>query len=531
MACLTTDMGAEGISDLQVQKAQVLMYQAWEEKNPAKRINLAYQALSVSTDCADAYVLLAEEEAGTPEHALRLYVQGVEAGKRALGEDYFKENAGHFWGLLETRPYMRALEGVANCEWILDRREESLGHYQELLRLNPGDNQGIRYVLTDLYLGLNKEKELTKLIRQYNEDWTSIWLYTQALLAYRKSGENEKANRALDAALEQNPFVPGYLIGKKRVPGHLPDYIGWGDDTEAANYAADHLNYWRQTPGAVEWVKRRFSDIGSKLIKSKKDQKPSKKPTAPSDWTQQLTEDQLATTETLALRRDMLSLLTYLRDQRVTGTQATGNLPLKAVREITAQFVYPPKLEETIGDHTFRIRSEADVWPLYFLHLLAANGGLIEGGPARRWRLTPEGDKFMADPPPAQIWTMFAVWWKKTDWIAAFPFEGMGEGLPVRFKQITLERLLKLSVEESVPFEPFAERLIDGSGLVWPIVDQKMARDILHSAIQRMVILPLADFGVLVTEYQIREQDGYEFRDLVAFRITRFGKGLLKTLN
>ena len=36
------------------------------------------------------------------------YAKGVEAGELALGPKGFKQYAGHFWGFLETRPYMRA---------------------------------------------------------------------------------------------------------------------------------------------------------------------------------------------------------------------------------------------------------------------------------------------------------------------------------------------------------------------------------------------------------------------------------------
>jgi hypothetical protein len=86
----------------------------------------------------------------------------------------------------------------------------------------------------------------------------------------------------------------------------------------------------------------------------------------------------------LPLRRDMVTLITYVRDNRVTGTQSTGNLPLKAVREVTARFVHPPVLETTVGDRTFRVRSEYEVWPLYFLHTLVDVGGLLVGGRARR---------------------------------------------------------------------------------------------------------------------------------------------------
>ncbi|NIO70893.1 MAG: hypothetical protein GTN71_18125, partial [Anaerolineae bacterium] len=130
------------------------------------------------------------------------------------------------------------------------------------------------------------------------------------------------------------------------------------------------------------------------------------------NWMRQVKDDQVAQAEALPLRRDMVTLLTYLRDNRVTGTQSTGNLPLKAVREVTAHFVHPPQLESTIGDRTRRVRSEDDVWPLYFLHTLAYVGGLLEGGPSRRWRLTPDGEKFLTASSPIQVWILFAFWWE-----------------------------------------------------------------------------------------------------------------------
>lgn len=237
-------------------KAQQLMYQAWEEKNPAKRIALARKALKVSEDCSDAYVLLAEEEAGTVQQALEYYQAGMEAGERALGDAYFEENTGHFWGLLETRPYMRSMEGMASCLWQLGHKAEALETYWEMLRLNPGDNQGIRYVLVDLLLNMNRIPELEKLLKLYRDEGSAVWFYTKALVAYRKKGDHPSSNRALKSALRHNPHVYDYLCSKKRIPNRLPSYIGIGDDAEAIAYAANHLNYWRKTPGALEWMQK-----------------------------------------------------------------------------------------------------------------------------------------------------------------------------------------------------------------------------------------------------------------------------------
>ena len=41
-------------------KAQALMYQAFEERDERRRLDLAKKALEICRDCADAYVLLAE---------------------------------------------------------------------------------------------------------------------------------------------------------------------------------------------------------------------------------------------------------------------------------------------------------------------------------------------------------------------------------------------------------------------------------------------------------------------------------------
>ncbi|MEJ2708201.1 MAG: hypothetical protein P8074_11355, partial [Anaerolineales bacterium] len=174
---IASGMSEPGVSP-KVQKAQELMYQAWDESNPAQRIALARQALKVSADCADAYVLLAEEQADTLERALSYYQEGVAAGRRALGQTFFEENAGHFWGLLETRPFMRAMEGLANCLWRIGRKEEALQTYDEALILNPNDNQGIRYVLAGLLLDLNRYEELEDLLDEYTDDWTAVWQYT-----------------------------------------------------------------------------------------------------------------------------------------------------------------------------------------------------------------------------------------------------------------------------------------------------------------------------------------------------------------
>jgi tetratricopeptide (TPR) repeat protein len=223
-------------------------------------VQLAKKALKVSPDCADAYVLLAEEDAGSLEEARELYQKGVEAGERALGRETFEEEAGHFWGILETRPYMRARQGLAVCLWELGEREEAIEHYREMLDLNPGDNQGIRYELAGYLLDEEMDKELGELLERYEEDASAFWVYTRALWRFRKEGDTEEPTVALKEAIETNPYVPLYLLGHKSLPGALPELIGFGDESEAVAYFARALTGWLRTPQALEWLRQNVDE-------------------------------------------------------------------------------------------------------------------------------------------------------------------------------------------------------------------------------------------------------------------------------
>jgi tetratricopeptide (TPR) repeat protein len=244
---------AHDASDATLFEAQELMYEAFDASGP-RRAALARQALAISPDCADAYLLLAEETASSAQEARELLEQGVAAGERALGPEAFEEDVGDFWGILETRPYMRARAALAETLWALDRREEAVEHHRELLRLNPNDNQGLRDRQVEWLLWLERYEELDTLLAAYDEDTAAALAYTKALAAFRREGASANAARLLAEALEANPHVVGYLTGRKPLPNRLPDYIGFGDENEAVVYAAGAAALWASVPGALAWL-------------------------------------------------------------------------------------------------------------------------------------------------------------------------------------------------------------------------------------------------------------------------------------
>ena len=68
------------------------------------------------------------------------------------------------------------------------------------------------------------------------------------------------------------------------------------------------------------------------------------------------------------------------------------------------------------------------------------------------------------------------------------------------------------------------------SGLSWPIKDEVSAGGILRSAIERMVVDPMAGFRVLEPGYDIEPVGGSRYRKLLSIRLTPAGKGMLELM-
>jgi len=231
--------------------------------------------------------------------------------------------------------------------------------------------------------------------------------------------------------------------------------------------------------------------------------------------------------EELPVRQDMVTLLRYLQFNRVTGTKSLGNLPLKAVREISTMFVNPPILDHNIGERVYKLRSEDEVWPLVFLHAIAECGELLTGGRSRLFRVTPMGDRFLSFTPFEQVKYLILTWWTGVNWLIAYPYEAMGDELPQNFQLITLENLVGVKDDKQMQFEPFAEKVIEETGLTWTSEYTGSHRSHLLDSIERMVIDVLKDFGVLNVGYREELKYSVVFKSPHTFQITDFGQDLL----
>ncbi|OGZ68632.1 MAG: hypothetical protein A3D44_03905 [Candidatus Staskawiczbacteria bacterium RIFCSPHIGHO2_02_FULL_42_22] len=79
------------------------------------------------------------------------------------------------WGFLENRAYLRALQYRADLYWDDDENDEAIKIFRLLLKLNPNDNQGVRYEIAGLYAGING-KEVSRMFDEGNmkQDWSKL---------------------------------------------------------------------------------------------------------------------------------------------------------------------------------------------------------------------------------------------------------------------------------------------------------------------------------------------------------------------
>jgi len=79
------------------------------------------------------------------------------------------------WGDIDNRAYMRAIQYRADLFADDSDMEKAVELYRLLLKMNPDDNQGVRYTLAGLYAGISRE-EINKMFAEGNkiQNWDKL---------------------------------------------------------------------------------------------------------------------------------------------------------------------------------------------------------------------------------------------------------------------------------------------------------------------------------------------------------------------
>jgi len=251
-ASVTDERSAAAVEDL--------IDEAWEADSPTRRAAFARKALARDPDAIDAYVALALCVETTAER-IALLREAVRIGERVWARELKRPRQSHFWSDIDTRPFMRAMHNLALALWERGARDEAAALAERLLRLNPNDNQGVRFLALAWHPVLGNWEKVEKILKRYDGDIRTEYLYARCLDAIRRGDD---AEALLADAIETNPHVPALLLNGRGVAEWSGGSVAFGSEEEAAAYAAYNRPAWEADPHALDWLRRATKEGGKK---------------------------------------------------------------------------------------------------------------------------------------------------------------------------------------------------------------------------------------------------------------------------
>lgn len=230
------------------------------EKSNKRKLQLIAKALELDPDCIEAYLLKAQESSGQDEIAN--YRAAVEIGRRRFAEQLDARTKrtdstteSFFWTDRTTRPFMKALDGLAWALYTARRSDEALAIWRELLELNPNDDQNIKLYLAPALVDAGLLEEAEALFQRFENNRSAHFLYSRALALFKKEGSTDLASQALYAALGKNQFVLEVMSGRKPMPARSPEVFQLGSLEEAQSYLVIAMRTWLDHPESLTWFR------------------------------------------------------------------------------------------------------------------------------------------------------------------------------------------------------------------------------------------------------------------------------------
>jgi len=148
---------------------------------------------------------------------------------------------GSFWGILESRPYMRAFHGLGLTAWKQGRLNEAIGIFRQMLKLNPNDNQGARYLIGPVCHESGDLEEAARWYKRSGDDPQNLYNYGLVLI---QQGKLAKAARILIHAVFTNPYIAPMLLDSELPERDWWPDTSWTEPEYAEDYVIDYGDWW-----------------------------------------------------------------------------------------------------------------------------------------------------------------------------------------------------------------------------------------------------------------------------------------------
>lgn len=208
----------EKVTEKTAKTADDYLELAEEAATKAKAEKYIKKALELEPDNMDAVSASLDliEDNDTWEYYQRLS-EAVKNGTAFMEKEGLmdEKNIGKFWGILETRPYMRLLNRYAAFMAEAGMMTLAAREYEQMIRLSENDNLGVRYSLMHIYAFLEQEEPALALHKKYDSYEETQMLLPLSVL-YFKKGEFDKGEEYLKRLVAANKDAKKFFKAIKR---------------------------------------------------------------------------------------------------------------------------------------------------------------------------------------------------------------------------------------------------------------------------------------------------------------------------
>ena len=192
------------------------------------------------------------------EMTIEDYQEYIDDFKKNVGEEFFKENEGNFWAIPETRTFMGCLFEQTLLFWQNNEKDKAINQLKYVLKLNPRDDQGVRYVLLAYLLELDMLEDAQSLMMSYGDDYSTYWSFCELLLDIKKQEDSAIIEMEFGMCVECNEYVVPYLIGDEKIPSDAVGSYDDGDRNEAIFYVQSAGDAWFNDKNALNTLKELY---------------------------------------------------------------------------------------------------------------------------------------------------------------------------------------------------------------------------------------------------------------------------------
>jgi tetratricopeptide (TPR) repeat protein len=229
----------------------------WMHANPTIARRMFRSLIRRYPEHVDAHhhLALAYFRDGKAREAAEAWKTGLEFALKLLPPHFSMKRDRLIWGFVENRPFLRLYHAYGFSLMRMRQAEQALEVFENILSLNPHDNQGARALVVECNFELNHPEAVLALCDRFRHDGLEQLVYGRPLAFFQLNRVHEAA-KAFRRAHKIYPRISEELMKEThlRPEGWREERVTLGGADQAYAYWKEFGEFWRKTPGALAFA-------------------------------------------------------------------------------------------------------------------------------------------------------------------------------------------------------------------------------------------------------------------------------------